>query len=669
MPGDSSIFDEMQDYVDSNVQPTCGMLSEKSIIGEMDEPRSFFEPERIDAQLIWFKKGYLEYRFPNRAPRGTTIQRLELTMEVCSEAPLHNLDWPSDITLWINGKELGTWTSPGDFGGERGLLTPYWWGSENTQYGLLKTWRTNGDGSFIDGRKISEVRINDLEADDTPYITVRIGVKPDAQNDGGNAPFQFDITNELTWESEQVTVRVEDPSTDETIPRGKQYWLEQPDSIWYTRTTGIWQTVWIEAVHSTRIETVKYHPNVDRGDVTLEFEVAGDFKGKILDIHISFKGELIAADRIQLQSAYTKRAIDIFNHHIFRTPYHHSGWTWTPETPNLFDVTFELIQGEDVLDHVQSYFGMRKVHTENGMVYLNNKPYYQRLVLDQGYWPQGLLTAPSDEDLKRDIELAKRMGFNGCRKHQKVEDPRFLYWADVLGFIVWGECAAAPSFNEHAVARLTREWIEIVERDYNHPSIIAWVPLNESWGIPMVRSSGQQQQHSLAMYHLLHSLDTTRLVISNDGWELTKSDICAIHNYSHGGQEETEKYEYYKQSLASKEQILHSQSAKPRIYANGFAHQGEPILLTEFGGIAYNIGADEGWGYTSVNNEQDFVREYRRVVEAVYASRVIHGFCYTQLTDVEQEINGLLTYDRKPKCDLNEIKKIHDMWNQEIVEQ
>ncbi|EHQ63616.1 ArsR family transcriptional regulator [Paenibacillus dendritiformis C454] len=172
-------------YVDSDVQPTCGMLSEKSIIGEMDEPRSFFEPERIDAQLIWFKKGYLEYRFPNRAPRGTKILRLELTMEICSEAPLHNLDWPSDITLWINGKELGTWTSPGDFGGERGLLTPYWWGSENTQYGLLKTWSTNGDGSFIDGRKISEVQINDLEADDTPYITVRIGVKPDAENDGG----------------------------------------------------------------------------------------------------------------------------------------------------------------------------------------------------------------------------------------------------------------------------------------------------------------------------------------------------------------------------------------------------------------------------------------------------------------------------------------------------
>ncbi|CAH0120001.1 transcriptional regulator [Paenibacillus sp. CECT 9249] len=172
-------------YVDSDVLPTCGMLSETSIIGEMDEPRSFFEPERMNAQLIWFRKGYLEYRFPNRAPRGSIIRQLELTMEVCSEAPLHNPDWPSDITLWMNGKELGTWTSPGDFGGERGLLTPSWWGVENTQYGLLKTWRINADGSFIDGRKISDTRVSALHADEQSTITVRIGVKPDAQHEGG----------------------------------------------------------------------------------------------------------------------------------------------------------------------------------------------------------------------------------------------------------------------------------------------------------------------------------------------------------------------------------------------------------------------------------------------------------------------------------------------------
>ncbi len=172
-------------FVDMQVSAPCGILSEHSIIGEMDEPRSFFEPERVGAQLIWFRRGYLEYRFPNRVPRGSSIRNLELSMELCSEAPLHNLDWPSDISLWINGKELGTWTSPGDFGGERGLLTPQWWGSENTQYGLLKTWRINSEGSFIDGRRISNVKLDELELDDKPYVTVRIGIKPDARNDGG----------------------------------------------------------------------------------------------------------------------------------------------------------------------------------------------------------------------------------------------------------------------------------------------------------------------------------------------------------------------------------------------------------------------------------------------------------------------------------------------------
>jgi predicted transcriptional regulator len=172
-------------FVDSQCSAPCGILSEHSIIGEMDEPRSFFEPERINAQLIWFRRGYLEYRFPNRVPRGSQIRNLELSMEICSEAPLHNPDWPSDITLWINGKEVGTWTSPGDFGGERGILTPQWWGTENTQYGLLKTWRVHHDGSYIDGRRISALTVDELELDDKPYVTVRIGIKPDAKNDGG----------------------------------------------------------------------------------------------------------------------------------------------------------------------------------------------------------------------------------------------------------------------------------------------------------------------------------------------------------------------------------------------------------------------------------------------------------------------------------------------------
>ncbi|WP_276354726.1 glycoside hydrolase family 2 protein [Cohnella caldifontis] len=486
-------------------------------------------------------------------------------------------------------------------------------------------------------------------------------------HEGGHTPFGFDITEELTWQEEQIAVRVEDPSTDETIPRGKQFWVEQSAGIWYTRTTGIWQTVWLEPVDPVHLETVRFHPDIDRGDISIELEFAGPAAGAELGIEIAFQGRTAARDRIVILDRYARRSINLFGREIFRTGYHQPGWTWTPEHPNLFEVTFTLRKDGRTLDEVRSYFGMRKVRQENGMVFLNNKPYYQRLILDQGYWPEGLLTAPSDDDLRRDIELAKAMGFNGCRKHQKVEDPRFLYWADKLGFIVWGECASSPSYSNGAAARLTKEWIEIVERDYNHPSILVWVPLNESWGVPNIRGDSRQQHHSLALYSLIHSLDPTRLVISNDGWEMTRTDICAVHNYNHGLPEETEKYAEFKRALATKDGILQSQPSLRALYADGFGHLGEPILLTEFGGIAYKAGAESGWGYTSVSTSEELVREYRRVLEAVYESRVLNGFCYTQLTDVEQEINGLLTYDRKPKCDPEEIRKINLMRHSPVI--
>ncbi|OCA87645.1 glycoside hydrolase family 2 [Bacillus sp. FJAT-27225] len=484
-------------------------------------------------------------------------------------------------------------------------------------------------------------------------------------HEGGHTSFSLDITNELTWGTETLVVRVEDPSTDETIPRGKQFWIEKSDAIWYTRTTGIWQTVWLEPVAPESITKLRMTPDIDNGNVIVEWEVTGEFEGKAVDIDIRFKGERVVKDTVEVVEAYTKRAINLYNRKVFRTSFHHIGWNWSPETPNLFDISLVLRKAgtDEVLDSVDSYFGMRKVHTENGMVYLNNKPYYQKLVLDQGYWPDGLLTAPSDEDLKRDIELTLEMGFNGCRKHQKVEDPRFLYWADKLGFLVWGECAASPSYSEDAAARLTKEWIEIIERDYNHPSVVAWVPVNESWGVPFIKNNKQQQHHSLAMYHLIHSLDPTRMVISNDGWELTVTDICAIHNYNHGNASEKAKYEAFKESISTKEKLLHSMPALRGVYADGFEHRGEPILLTEFGGIGFKVGEDSGWGYTSVKNEEDFVADYRRVMEAVYASTGLHGYCYTQLTDVEQEINGLLTYHREPKCDLKKIREINDTWH------
>jgi len=489
-------------------------------------------------------------------------------------------------------------------------------------------------------------------------------------HEGGHTSFSFDITDELKEEGEQIlTVRVHDPSTDETIPRGKQFWEEESAGIWYTRTTGIWQTVWIEAVCETHIKRLRFTPDFDSGDVVIEVEAEGDYFDKTVDIDIEFKGITVAEVSVILLERYARTSINLFNHKIFRTEFHGQGWSWTPETPNLFDVTVGLRDAFLRLDEVKSYFGMRKVHTENGMFYLNNKPYYQKLVLDQGYWPEGLLTAPTDEALKKDIELAKEMGFNGCRKHQKVEDPRFMYWADKLGYLVWGECAAPTTFTEAAVGRITKEWLEILERDYNHPSIVAWVPINESWGVPHVCNNEAQKHHTLGLYYTVKSLDPTRLVISNDGWEMTKTDICAIHNYNHGHADETQKYEYYKDVLSTKEKILSAKPADRNIYTGGFHHEGEPILLTEFGGIGFKAGLTLGWGYTSVSSAEDYLADYKRVMEAVFASNVLHGYCYTQLTDVEQEINGILTYDRVPKCDLKEIHKLNNLWRKPTVEQ
>ncbi|WP_430790566.1 glycoside hydrolase family 2 protein [Virgibacillus flavescens] len=472
-------------------------------------------------------------------------------------------------------------------------------------------------------------------------------------HEGGNTPFTVAITSVLKDAANSIVVRVEDPSEDVTIPRGKQYWHEKSESIFYTRTTGIWQTVWLEAVEAKRIDFIRWTPQIDRGDIDLEAEFKGKLtEGMALKVVISFKGQEVAAETVQLYDAYVKRSINLRNRYTDRSNIHGDGWYWSPECPNLFDVKLELIEDEKNLDTVHSYFGMRKVSIENGRFKLNNKDYYQKLVLDQGYFPGGLLTANSDDDLKKDIELSKAMGFNGARKHQKIEDPRYLYWADTLGFLVWGEMANCSEYSEAAARRMSAEWIEAVNRDYNHPSIVAWVPLNESWGISRVAHEKQQQDHSLAMYYLTKSIDTTRPVLSNEGWEHTISDICGIHNY----RTPEEMQEMYK----TVETAIESTPANRPIYAHGFSHRGEPIMITEYGGIAYKADQSAGWGYSAVTSSEDLLTAYANNTNALLRSSVIQGFCYTQLTDVEQEINGLLTYNREPKCDLNEIRKINE---------
>jgi beta-galactosidase/beta-glucuronidase len=272
-------------------------------------------------------------------------------------------------------------------------------------------------------------------------------------------------------------------------------------------------------------------------------------------------------------------------------------------------------------------------------------------VLDQGYFPEGILTAPTDDDLRRDVELVREMGFNGARKHQKVEDPRWLYWADTLGLLVWGEMANAYQYGPDYVGRMTAEWQEALARDYNHPCIVAWVPMNESWGVPNLAHDPDQTEHLLSLYHLTRSLDGTRPVVSNDGWEHALTDLCTIHDYRDA--------DALSETYATPESAVEATPAHRPIYVSGHAYRGEPILITEFGGIAFT-GDARGWGYSTVADADEFLERYGSLIEALLQSETVQGFCYTQLTDVEQEVNGLLTYDRKPKAPLQKIREITD---------
>ena len=468
---------------------------------------------------------------------------------------------------------------------------------------------------------------------------------------GGHVPFALDVTDLLSDNQNSVVVRVFDSSTDRTIPRGKQFWEPKSAAIWYTRTTGIWQPVWLETVAPTYIKRLKITPDIDNSQTRIEAVLNQPATVEKLRFTATLRGEAQAQTEIQARATGGANPLTVLK--LDRQE------TWSPENPNLYDLRVELLGANNtVLDRVDSYFGQRKVHVQDGKIYLNNSPYFLKLILDQGYWQDGILTAPSDAALQYDIKMTKAMGLNGARKHQKVEDPRWLYWCDKMGLLVWGEMANAfDIYTDDYVRRFTDEWQAAIERDYNHPSIIAWTPINESWGVDRILTNQEQQAHAKTMYYLTRSLDSTRLVQDNDGWEHTDAtDIFGIHDYARTGDELTAKYK-----------ILETDRSKiPRngreAVANGFKYNNSPVVMTEFGGIAYRIGAVQAaneFGYGNIEpTKAAFLTRLDGQIKALRENRAIAGYCYTQLTDVEQEINGLMTYDRKLKATTEEFAKI-----------
>ena len=469
---------------------------------------------------------------------------------------------------------------------------------------------------------------------------------------GGYMPFHCDITDSLKPDAEQVIeVRAEDDPSDLAKPRGKQDWQLEPHSIWYPRTTGIWQTVWLERVPASSIGTIRWTPNLERWEIGFEAAMEGSRRdGLKLNVRLHVGNLLVADDTYGVVAGEVNRRIALSDPGIDD---YRNDLLWTPSSPTLIQAQISLLDEKgQVLDSALSYTALRAVAIQGDRFCLNSRPYQLRMVLDQGYWPETGLTAPNDEALRRDVELAKQMGFNGVRKHQKLEDPRYLFWADTLGLMVWEEMPSAYRFTRDSIERLTREWAEAIARDASHPCIIAWVPFNESWGVPDLPDSPSQRHYVQALYHLTKTLDPTRPVIGNDGWESVATDIIGIHDYddqpgriqTRYGVDEVQTALFKRERPGGRLLIL-----------DGQARSDQPLMLTEFGGIAYSPNVQGTWGYARSESSAQFSERYSSLLGVVRNLVSLSGFCYTQFTDTYQEANGLLYADRTPKFPLEEV--------------
>ena len=472
------------------------------------------------------------------------------------------------------------------------------------------------------------------------------------QHEGGYTPFTFDITDDAIHEpSCVVIVRVEDDPEDLAKPRGKQDWLRDSHSIWYPRTTGIWQTVWLERVPATRIGGIRWTPNLERWEIGCAVEVEGVPRDDLsLAVTLRAADVVLADDRYRVIKDEVHRRIALSDPGIddFR-----NGLLWSPASPSLIEAELRLVTSTgEVIDEVRSYTALRSIATEGDRFVLNGRPYYLRLVLDQGYWPASGLTAADDDAIRRDVEIVKAMGFNGVRKHQKIEDPRYLYWADRLGLVVWAELPSCYRFTGHSIRRATREWMEIVRRDFSHPCIFAWVPFNESWGVPNLPTIATERHYVNALYHLTKTLDHTRPVIGNDGWESVATDIIGIHDYDPDPEQLGRRYGA---GEIRPRLFKYERPGGRTLVLEGTRHDDMPIMLTEFGGITFSPDLAGTWGYSRAASSEAFASRYEALIAAVHSVPLFAGFCYTQFADTYQEANGLLYADRTPKFPLERI--------------
>jgi beta-galactosidase/beta-glucuronidase len=475
-----------------------------------------------------------------------------------------------------------------------------------------------------------------------------------ATHEGGHVPFSADITASLgKGEEHVVVVRAEDFPLDLTQPRGKQDWQPKPHAIWYDRTSGIWQTVWLEPVADTYVSDFQLTPDLVTGSVRVEAILNRVHRG-FIELVLT-KGDVqLAAQRVAVNGETVDTVVMI---PAVQNGVHRSGLHWTPETPNLIDVSASLLDEEgNAVDSLQSYFGLRSVGIANNRFLLNDRPVFVRSVLEQGFWPKSHLAAPSPDALREEVELIKALGFNAVRIHQKVEDPQFLYWCDRLGLMVWGEIANAYEFSARAVERLTKEWTAAVQRDRSHPCIVTWVPINESWGVSDIALRQDQQDFATALYHLTKAIDPTRPVISNEGWEHTVSDILGLHDYTQHAEQITDRYG---SKAAIETTLTEMRPTRKRLVLRPEDRRGQPVMLTEFGGLSMHPKSGKAWfGYATAETDEQYLEMMKSLFDAIYACPDVSGFCYTQLTDTQQETNGLYDENRRLKLPGDRLRDI-----------
>ncbi|MDP5227272.1 MULTISPECIES: sugar-binding domain-containing protein [Arthrobacter] len=469
------------------------------------------------------------------------------------------------------------------------------------------------------------------------------------RHEGGQTPFTFELDHALGDLPGSLVLRVLDDPHDLEQPRGKQDWHLEPHGIWYHRTSGIWQEVWLESVPRQHLERLSWTAHGDLRGVTAAVRTARRAApGTRAGLSLWHDGELLAeceSDVVGHGSELSLRLpVQAFDAGALR---------WSPGSPTLLDarVTLEVPGQED--DVADSYLGLRSCGTGRDDFLLNGAPQAVLGVLTQGYWPQSHLAAPSPEALRREVELIKELGFTMARVHQKAEDPRFLYWADRLGLMVWAEAAAPFVFSPESMRRSVQEWLDILERDSSHPCIVTWVPCNESWGADDVARSPAQRAHLAALAALTRARAPGVPVVSNDGWEHVDSDLLTVHDYEPSGEVVRERYRSREAVLARE----FTAAGKP-LMAGTAQRQDVPLMVTELGGISYAPDADpESWGYSSATSQEDFLNRLSSLMAGFRAAPALAGLCTTQLADTRQETNGLLFEDRTPKAPLPLLKE------------